>query len=69
MSGMVPVCGWCKTTVGELIEVGFVESGSGPGWFYYACHPCVDEHRILPLDEHPPDSWGGVRYRPAEAAR
>jgi hypothetical protein len=66
---LVPRCGWCKTIEGELIEVGFVESGSGPGWCYYACELCVDEQRIVPLDEHPPDSLGTVRYRPRDNVR
>jgi hypothetical protein len=69
VSGLVPRCGWCKTLLGELIEVGFHEAGSGPGAGIYACPPCLEEHRIVPLDEHPPDSWGGVRYRPREAVR
>lgn len=68
MSGMVPHCGWCKSTAGPLTEVGFIESGSGQGWSYYACDGCMQEHRIVPLDEHTADSWGGVRYRPTEPA-
>lgn len=68
MSGIVPHCGWCKTTAGPLVEVGFVESNSGPGWFYNACQPCVDEHRIVPASEQP-DTWlGEITYR-AEATR
>lgn len=69
MSGLVPHCGWCETTADELVKVGFHEAGSGPGCNIHACPECVKAYRILPLDEHPPDSWGGVRYRPAEATR
>jgi hypothetical protein len=66
---MVPRCGWCETVTGQLVEVGFIEANSGPGWWLYACPGCAETYRIVPLDEHPPDSRGGVRYRPREAAR
>lgn len=67
MSGMVPRCGWCERdqaeSGGALVLVGFVEGGSGPGWMHRACPSCVEEHRLVPWEEHPPDSRGDVRYR------
>jgi hypothetical protein len=67
VSGLAPRCGWCEVTEGELVAVGFVAGGSGPGWSRYACAGCVVENGLLPLDEHPADSLGEVRYRPRAA--
>jgi hypothetical protein len=73
LNGVIAHCGWCEKAgavcSGELVVVGFVETNSGPGGWIWACPPCVEESRLLPLDEHPPDSWGGVRYRPRERER
>jgi hypothetical protein len=58
-------CHWCPegelSPVAELIAVGFIEQGSGPGYTYYACPGHRDEHGMLALAQHPPDSDGRPR--------
>ncbi|MGP4112800.1 hypothetical protein ACTWP5_18065 [Streptomyces sp. 4N509B] len=67
MSAVVPFCGWCFTTLGALVTVGFVEVNSGPGWYRHACAACVAHHGIVPADEQP-DGWRGeVTYRAGTA--
>jgi hypothetical protein len=55
-------CRWCRATLGPLTIVGFIEVGSGPGAFIYACGPCLQGHRLVPLLQHPDDSDGQPLY-------
>jgi hypothetical protein len=64
-AGQVRTCGWCATRKPPLVLVGIHEAGAGPGRSTYACRPCMDRLRIVPLSEHPCWSLGAVRYRQA----
>ncbi|WP_052847330.1 hypothetical protein [Streptomyces avicenniae] len=61
---LVPRCAYCDTTVGDLIAVALVASGSGPGWTYLACRPCRIDERLVPLAAQPSASLGGVHRWP-----
>lgn len=60
-------CAWCFST-DDLALVGIIEQNSGPGGSVHACGGCRRAHRILTVEEHPPGSLGGVRYRPTPGA-
>ncbi|MCK8676661.1 hypothetical protein [Streptomyces lichenis] len=64
---MTQVCTWCAEPTDEPVSVAVEHVASGPGRVVYACPDCRRRHRLLPLDQHPADSWGEVRYETAEA--
>jgi hypothetical protein len=68
----MPRCHYCPedapTPTADLVSVGFIEQGSGGGWMYYACPPCLKEHDLVPLAEHPPGTAGRPLTRAAVAA-
>ncbi|MEU4348323.1 hypothetical protein [Streptomyces sp. NPDC023838] len=52
----------------QVNAIGIAHANSGPGWTMYACPPCKASQRLLPLDQHPADSWGFPRYDYAATA-
>jgi hypothetical protein len=58
-------CRWHKKSVpdDDAVLVAAIERGSGAALPVYACTGCVTSLGILPLDEHPDDSDGNVRFR------
>lgn len=64
-------CAWHPDRLdpGKLTLVAVVEQNSGPGWHTYACGQCLEEQRLIPFDEHPPESMGGLRTYPPGAPR
>lgn len=61
-------CDWCGYGTYKPIAVGISHANSGPGRTLYACPGCRKTHRLLPLDQHPADSWGFPRYDYAATA-
>ena len=47
----------------ETVLVGAIERGSGPARPIYACRPCIAEHGIIPLNDHPAGTDGHPLYR------
>ena len=54
-------CDWCGYDIDEPIAVGIAHAASGPGRNLYACRPCKEMKRLLPLDQHPAHSLGFPR--------
>lgn len=54
-------CEWCGYDTNRPIAVGIDHANSGPGRTLYACRPCKEKKRLLPLDQHPGDSFGFPR--------
>ena len=61
---LVQHCSWCDTVDGPLTEAATVEANSGPGWFYWACRPCLVRKRLIPLAAHPDTSRGEAHRYP-----
>lgn len=65
---MIRTCSWCGNDSDEGVAVGIAHANSGPGRTLYACQPCKTAKRLLPLDQHPADSFGFPRYDYAATA-
>ncbi|MFI6895280.1 hypothetical protein ACIBM4_14300 [Streptomyces sp. NPDC050256] len=52
-------CHWHKGPSGTAVLIRIIEQGSGPGAALYACAPCREQRRLLPVDEQP----DAVAYR------
>jgi hypothetical protein len=57
------LCHWCGNDTRHATAAAIEHSNSGPGRILYACPECMSLRRIIPLDQHPADSWGAPRYR------
>ncbi|MFE3016678.1 hypothetical protein [Streptomyces sp. NPDC059256] len=51
-------CAGCDECTDNAVAVAIEHANSGPGRTLYACPRCREKGRLLPLDEHPKDSWG-----------
>ncbi|NUK07449.1 hypothetical protein HRW18_05355 [Streptomyces lunaelactis] len=65
---MRQICDWCGNEGNDAITVGIAHANSGPGRNLYACPPCKTAHRLLPLDQHPAESFGFPRFDYAATA-
>lgn len=66
MSLTLPRCFECEEADEGMVTVAVHDSGSGPGFAWYACRDCLIEQRLVPLVHHPDGSWGGAMpYPPA----
>ncbi|MEJ8631906.1 hypothetical protein [Streptomyces sp. MS2.AVA.5] len=65
---MTETCYLCGNETDEPIAIGIAHANSGPGRTVYACSPCRLTKRLLPLDQHPADSYGFPRFDYADAA-
>lgn len=65
---MIQRCDWCGNGTDKPITIGIAHANSGPGRTMYACPPCKTTKRLLPLDQHPADSFGFPRFDYAAAA-
>lgn len=52
-------CHWHKGPSGTAVLIRIIEQGSGPGAALYACAPCREQRRLVPVDEQP----DAVAYR------
>ncbi|MDJ0461540.1 hypothetical protein [Streptomyces sp. H27-C3] len=59
---MSEICAVCGIDAAETVAVGLEHANSGPGRILYACLGCRQSRRILPLDQHPADSYGFPRF-------
>ncbi|MFD9970660.1 hypothetical protein ACFWYA_21345 [Streptomyces sp. NPDC059011] len=55
-------CDWCGQRHGDCVAVGIAHANSGPGRTLHGCGACLKLRRLLPLDQHPADSWGFPRF-------
>ncbi|WP_327711308.1 hypothetical protein OG912_24875 [Streptomyces sp. NBC_00464] len=44
-------CHWHKGPSGTAVLIRIIEQGSGPGAALYACAPCREQRRLVPIDE------------------
>ncbi|MEU0661977.1 hypothetical protein [Streptomyces lavendulocolor] len=58
----IQLCRWCGNDTQHATAAAIEHSNSGPGRILYACPGCMSLRRIIPLDQHPADSWGAPRY-------
>jgi hypothetical protein len=61
-------CDWCGYDHRDCVAVGIAHANSGPGRTLHACPTCLKIQRLLPLDQHPADSWGFPRFDHAATA-
>jgi hypothetical protein len=53
------LCTWCRKSTRAPLAVGIVERGTGPSGTAYACPPCRDRRRIIPMDAWTDDVGDG----------
>lgn len=46
-------CHWHQASARGIRLIDAIEQGSGPGITYYACPPCINLHRLVPLADRP----------------
>ncbi|MFC8985195.1 hypothetical protein [Streptomyces sp. NPDC057115] len=46
-------CHWHQASARGIHLIDAIEQGSGPGITYYACPPCIQTHRLVPLADRP----------------
>lgn len=46
-------CHWHQDSARGIRLIDAIEQGSGPGITYYACPPCIQTHRLVPLADRP----------------
>lgn len=59
---MIQPCRWCGNDTQHATAAAIEHADSGPGRILYACPGCMSLRRIIPLDQHPDDSYGAPRY-------
>ncbi|MFJ8787854.1 hypothetical protein [Streptomyces sp. NPDC102462] len=54
-TGRPGLCSWCKRLAQDIRLIHAVEAGSGPcpGGSRFACRPCRETHRLVPLAGRP----------------
>ncbi|QIJ62226.1 hypothetical protein [Streptomyces sp. JB150] len=46
-------CSWHKRFAADVRLIDHIEQSSGPGGGHYACAPCREAYRLVPLADRP----------------